>query len=130
MGDEAPLLNSVDGLPGPAEAIAVGNHHLLTIVRGRLYAFGSDEFGQVRGNGATEEEDSEHRVSSPVLVEGLPRDDPVVRVSAGICHSAAQTKSGRVFLWGCGGNGQTGDGNLPTSSPIREVTFESVIRQC
>lgn len=128
--EEPPLLNKVEGLPGPAEGIASGNHHVLVIVAGRLYGFGSDEFGQVRGCGDPDNADSEHCVSTPVLIQGLPSDDPVIKVSAGICHSAAQTKSGRVFLWGCGSNGQTGDGSLPSSSPIREVRLDRIASLC
>eukprot|EP00445_Apocalathium_hangoei_P016995 CAMPEP_0203900928 /NCGR_PEP_ID=MMETSP0359-20131031/43145_1 /ASSEMBLY_ACC=CAM_ASM_000338 /TAXON_ID=268821 /ORGANISM="Scrippsiella Hangoei, Strain SHTV-5" /LENGTH=471 /DNA_ID=CAMNT_0050824501 /DNA_START=20 /DNA_END=1435 /DNA_ORIENTATION=+ len=127
--DEAPSISEVSGLPGPAEAIAGGNHHTLIVVGGRVFAVGSDEFGQVGGRGEPPEEHDQRRWQ-PQLVEGLPPDDPVVRVSAGICHSAAQTASGRVFLWGCGSNGQLGDSSLPAGGATREVVLNAIAQQC
>ncbi|CAE8622443.1 unnamed protein product [Polarella glacialis] len=126
--EEAPGMSAVS-LPGPAEAVAAGSHHTLAIVGGAIYSFGSNEFGQVKGSGEPGEEENQ-RVWAPHAVHLPVSNDPVVRVSAGICHSAAQTASGRVFLWGCGGNGQTGDASLPSSSAIREVRLEDVMRRC
>ena len=127
--DEAPPLTAVEGLPGPAQAAVAGSHHTLVICEGRAYGFGSDEFGQVRGKGEPPD-DEDQRVCKPHAISGLPEEDPVVRVDAGICHSAAQTASGRIFLWGCGGNGQTGDRGLPASSRIREVQIADLAKQC
>mmetsp|Transcript_79608 Transcript_79608/g.234120 ORF Transcript_79608/g.234120 Transcript_79608/m.234120 type:complete len:452 (-) Transcript_79608:91-1446(-) len=129
LEDGVPSTHEVAGLPGPAKAVAAGSHHSLAVVNGRVFAFGSDEYGQVSGCGEPSE-DRDHRVPRPQAVEGLPDGDPVVRVSAGICHSAAQTASGRVFLWGCGGNGQTGDASLPTSSRTTEVDIGQVVQRC
>ncbi|CAK0811947.1 unnamed protein product, partial [Prorocentrum cordatum] len=137
--DEAPPVSQVP-LPGPAEAVAAGSHHALAVVGGRVFALGSNEYGQVVGDGAAPGGSEEHREWRPRAVEGLPEGDPVVRVSAGIPGSgkgssprspwSKRTASGRVFLWGCGGNGQTGDGALPASSPVREVDLAEVARRC
>eukprot|EP00928_Gymnodinium_smaydae_P070866 TRINITY_DN54615_c0_g1_i1.p1 TRINITY_DN54615_c0_g1~~TRINITY_DN54615_c0_g1_i1.p1 ORF type:complete len:481 (+),score=55.98 TRINITY_DN54615_c0_g1_i1:118-1443(+) len=129
-GDDIPPPGEVAGLGGPVEAIAAGSHHTLAVVKGRVMAFGSDEYGQVSGRGEPAEDSDDVASWRPCVVAGLPDNDPVVRVSAGICHSAAQTASGRVFLWGCGGNGQTGDGSLPTSSPTREIDMAAVAKRC
>ena len=39
--EDPPAANRVP-LPGPATAIAAGNHHNLAVVAGRVYAFGSE----------------------------------------------------------------------------------------
>ena len=127
--DEAPPVTTVLGLPGAASAAVAGSHHTLVVVQGRVYGFGSDEFGQVRGAGEPEK-DEDQRVSRPHAVAGLPNDDPVVRVDAGICHSAAETASGRIYLWGCGGNGQTGDPDLPASSRVHELRISELSKRC
>lgn len=128
--EDPPLANEVSALPGLVDAIAAGSHHTLAVVGGRVFAFGSDEYGQVSGLGMPSDE--EQLTWQPKPVQGLPavETDPVIRVSAGICHSAAQTASGRVFVWGCGGNGQTGEGTLPESSPVKELFISEVARQC
>ena len=47
--DDVPACTRVP-LPGPARAIAAGNHHSLALLAdGRVLAWGSDEYGQVRG---------------------------------------------------------------------------------
>eukprot|EP00747_Dinoflagellata_sp_TGD_P197462 gnl/TRDRNA2_/TRDRNA2_68833_c0_seq1.p1 gnl/TRDRNA2_/TRDRNA2_68833_c0~~gnl/TRDRNA2_/TRDRNA2_68833_c0_seq1.p1 ORF type:complete len:413 (+),score=47.46 gnl/TRDRNA2_/TRDRNA2_68833_c0_seq1:17-1255(+) len=129
--DAPGVANEVSGLPGPADAIAAGNHHTLVVVDGRTFAFGSNEYGQVLGQGAPPP-DAEDKVWQPQAVAGLPshKEDPVVHVSAGICHSAAQTASGRVFLWGCGGNGQTGDSSLSASVPVTEININEIAQRC
>eukprot|EP00929_Paragymnodinium_shiwhaense_P042292 TRINITY_DN21904_c0_g1_i1.p1 TRINITY_DN21904_c0_g1~~TRINITY_DN21904_c0_g1_i1.p1 ORF type:complete len:440 (+),score=55.13 TRINITY_DN21904_c0_g1_i1:78-1397(+) len=130
--DEPALVNEVSDLPGPAQAIAVGNHHTLILVKGVIYAFGSDEYGQVSGRRPSGDEEDDRRLHKPQAVLGLPdaKADPVIHVSAGICHSGAQTASGRVFLWGCGGNGQTGLGPAPDGAAITEVDISDLARRC
>mmetsp|Transcript_43257 Transcript_43257/g.113949 ORF Transcript_43257/g.113949 Transcript_43257/m.113949 type:complete len:244 (+) Transcript_43257:336-1067(+) len=110
-------------------AIAAGSHHNLVVVAGEVYAWGSDEFGQVSGGGPPAE-DGDHRTATVTKVQGLPSatDDPVVHISAGIAHSAAQTASGRIFVWGCGSNGQLGDLSLPEASKVRELNPDDVAR--
>jgi len=128
---DLPVFSEVSDLPGPVTAVAAGSHHTLAVLHdGAVFAFGSDEYGQVSGRGAVIGEEDDQRFWRPRRVLGLPPDDPVIRVSAGICHSAAQTASGRTFLWGCGGNGQTGDPTLPESSPVVEIVLSEVVRRC
>lgn len=133
--DAAPVISELQ-LPGAAEAVAAGNHHSLVLVDGGVWAFGSDEFGQehanaskVSGEAISQDEDSDH-IWRPRRVTGLPADDPVVRIDAGMYHSAAQTASGRIFVWGCGSNGQTGDGTLPDRTGVTELDLAAVARAC
>eukprot|EP00927_Polykrikos_kofoidii_P032608 TRINITY_DN27723_c0_g1_i1.p1 TRINITY_DN27723_c0_g1~~TRINITY_DN27723_c0_g1_i1.p1 ORF type:complete len:439 (+),score=29.86 TRINITY_DN27723_c0_g1_i1:63-1379(+) len=128
--DDVPRWNKVEGLSGPAQAIAAGNHHTLVLVNGIVYAFGSDEYGQVSGAGAPADGDADVQIWHPTIVKGLPSDDPVLMVSAGMYHSAAQTESGRIFIWGCGSNGQTGDTSLPSSSPLTEIRLADISHLC
>lgn len=109
-------------LPGPASAISAGNHHTMALVKGRVFAWGSNEFGQVSGDG---------KMGDAVVVpQEVPVSEEVSYISAGICHAAAQAKSGNVYLWGCGENGQTGLRQLPEASSVGVLDFEDVARRC
>jgi len=122
-----PLL--VEGLPDgdPVTAIAAGYQHSLAATRsGRVYAWGDNVSGQL-GNGSAQSS------PMPVIVMGLPRNDPVVAVVAGYVHSVALTRSGRVFAWGGNRFGQVGqDGatiiplpsavpSLPAGDPVMAI---------
>jgi Ca2+-binding RTX toxin-like protein len=66
---------------------------------GQVWAFGSNTDGQLGSPDALEEDGSPaRRVTSPVLVDGLP--DNVTSVTADTKTSFAVTADGRVFGWG------------------------------
>jgi alpha-tubulin suppressor-like RCC1 family protein len=66
-----------------------------------------------RGSGAAPS------VRGIVAVAGLPAGDPVVAVAAGLWHSLALTRSGRVFAWGDDRYGQLGNGTTrPSYRPV------------
>lgn len=105
-----PLL--VEGLPvGDAvTAIAAGYQHSLVATRsGRVYAWGADSSGQL---GAASSGSGQ-----PIMVVGLPVNDPVTTVAAGYVHSVALTRSGRVYAWGANRFGEGGQ-NSATIVPL------------
>ena len=80
--------------------IAAGASHSLAIDAQRgLWAWGSNERGQIGDGG-----DSEY-IRRPVRVLS-----DVVSVSAGGVHSMALTSEGGLWAWGANGRGQLGDG--------------------
>lgn len=86
--------------------LACGDRHSFAVTAdGRVYAWGSNEFGQlgVAPRGET--------VLSPVCVSGL-EGLVVVGLSSGDRHSAAVTNVGSVYTWGCGSDGQCGHGDF------------------
>ncbi|KAK1861699.1 hypothetical protein I4F81_004280 [Pyropia yezoensis] len=83
-------------------AAAVGDRHALGVdTAGGVWAWGSNEFGQL-GVGAAGD-----TRPSPVAVAALA-GVVVAAVSAGDRHSAAVTSGGAVYTWGCGADGQLG----------------------
>jgi alpha-tubulin suppressor-like RCC1 family protein len=109
-GDEtAPVL--VEGLTD-AVAVAAGGRHSLALRRdGRVYAWGSNEFGQL-GDGT----DETH--AAPVAVPDLAN---IVAIAAGEDHSLALAADGRVWGWGRNSSGQVGGdrwANPAYASPV------------
>lgn len=88
-------------LPAVPQAVSAGgNHSLVLMPDGRVWAWGWNLFGQL-GN------DLGERVPTATLVEGL---DQVIAVSAGGSHSLALRADGRVWAWGNNAEGRLGDG--------------------
>jgi alpha-tubulin suppressor-like RCC1 family protein len=126
VGDTASPVNwakAVVGIPVGAtvEGLAAGGTHSLILANGKVYAAGSDRFGQL-GQGGT----SRINQSSFTYVLGSP-SDPVVAVSAGGNHSLAVTESGKVFACGDNTYGQLGDSKLVISPAWVEVSFKDPI---
>jgi len=87
----------------PVLRCACGDDHTLVVTRsGAVYGFGGNARGQLGGGGR-------RGASSPQLIEAL-RGVPVADVFAGAHHSAALSCDGRLFVWGCGEQGQLGLG--------------------
>jgi uncharacterized protein (TIGR03118 family) len=86
--------------------VATGTSHTLALTAdGKVFAWGAARQGQLGSPDALDAAGQPlTRVSSPVLVEGLP--DNVVNVSASTLTSYAITADGRVFGWGEGRFGQ------------------------
>ncbi|KAJ0407019.1 hypothetical protein ATCC90586_004813 [Pythium insidiosum] len=80
--------------------------------RGKALTFGSGDCGQL-GHGVEEDDDLMVKFPRPVaLLEKLS----IARVSCGGLHSAAVTRDGAVYTWGCnddGALGRSGEENLP-----------------
>ncbi len=95
------------GLPA-VTAVAGGQEHVLWLTEtGTVEACGLNTYGQL-GDGTTERSDT------PVAVQGLPDNDPVIAISAGNWSSAALTASGRLYMWGNNAAGQLGIGSTAT----------------
>ena len=108
----------VEGPAGPAlsnvTAISAGQLHSLALVRGFVYAWGSDSFGQL-GDGGSSPEDVPVNVAA---VGGTMNGDltGVSAISAGADFSLALVSGGGVDAWGLGNEGQLGDNLSPASS--------------
>ena len=88
-------------IPGSAIA-AAAQHRAGAVLRGRVLAFGRNEYGAL-GDGSTT-----HR-RSPVEIASLGGDN--AQVAAGQCHSLILKTDGRVLAFGDNGSGQLGDGS-------------------
>ena len=96
-------------------AIAVGQYHSLALDdQGRLWAWGTNSYGQL-GDGSTTGK------SNPVLVNLSPLNgSTVVAVAAGENHSLALDDQGRLWAWGYNGYGQLGNGSTTNrSNPVQ-----------
>jgi alpha-tubulin suppressor-like RCC1 family protein/uncharacterized protein YkwD len=94
-----------------AVAIAAGYHHSLLLTNdARVWAWGSNKFGQL-GDGTT----GTHRLT-PAPVDALRN---VTAIAGGARHSLALTgEAGEAWAWGDNANGQLGDNTfLPRSTP-------------
>ncbi len=106
-GDPVPaLVNLPAGATGTVTTIAAGHVHSLALTStGQLYAFGSNEFGQLgsQTNSGTEEANAE-----PTLVT-LPGASGVVsQIAAGSEHSLALTSTGQLYSFGENRYGELG----------------------
>ncbi|MGL4987547.1 MAG: Ig-like domain-containing protein, partial [Treponemataceae bacterium] len=87
--------------------IAIGsgdNHNLAVTVDGKVYAWGLNRDGQI-GNGSSGINEKE---PLPQLIDSIA--ELVIAVEAGIAHSLALTRDGKVYAWGSNTNGQIGNG--------------------
>lgn len=101
-------------------AIAAGGAHTLALTAdGRVYAWGSNQLGQL-GNGSNSPPFS----STPTAITGggLIAGKSVVAIAAGANHSLAVTADGKVYAWGYGDSGQLGNGGFSTYAPTAVST--------
>ncbi|KAL8272955.1 hypothetical protein Esti_003123 [Eimeria stiedai] len=83
-----------------AVAVACGEGHCLALTSdGRVYAWGSNSYGQLGVGG------SPRVVQAPELVTAL-KEHRVTAISCGALHSLCLTEKGTVFVWGYGKDGQ------------------------
>jgi alpha-tubulin suppressor-like RCC1 family protein len=103
--------------------VACGGQHTLVLLQdGRLFAMGDNEHGQLGvERGATSEENC---VVDPVQVAAFGSDKPIKQIGCGGDFSVALTTSGDVYAWGRGqlgqlglGESQTGPLDTPTKVP-------------
>ena len=116
LGDGSTTLSrnapvQISGLTNVADVAASLLHTLAVRQDGTVWAWGSNEYGQL-GIGGTEIIDH----SVPVAVPGL---NGVIDVSASPSHTVALKQDGSVWAWGSNLAGQLGDGtNTDRSSPV------------
>ena len=91
-----PMVEPLAGLV--VENAALGFSHTLVVEKGtgKVYAFGSDERGQVTG-GAPSEDDTVLRIPrTPVCLKGVR----AIAVASGLFHSAVLTEEGELLTFG------------------------------
>lgn len=112
-------------LPGQVKirSLVCGQFHTLAITScGSLFAWG---FNSSTGRLGVESAggDSPKVVVEPALLpEFGPGKQQVVKASAGLNHSLAVTKDGKVFAWGSNTNGQLGLHGVPTGEVTAAVS--------
>jgi alpha-tubulin suppressor-like RCC1 family protein len=104
--------------------VSVGGAHTLALDdAGDLYAWGSDQYGQIGDgvSGAAHSEDcaTDDCVVSPVNITNITGVDypnflyqrKIVDISAGATHSMAVDEDGNLYIWGDDHDGAVGDGS-------------------
>ena len=98
-------------------AIAAGANHTLALTSdGRVYTWGSNQYGQL-GRGSTFPSSS--NTPEAITGGGLLFGQPAIAIAAGASHSLALAADGKVYGWGLDSSGQLGTGFLSNrSSPV------------
>jgi alpha-tubulin suppressor-like RCC1 family protein len=103
-------------------AVSAGDQHSMALkADGTVWIWGSNEYGQI-GNGTISMTDQLIPVQNTTLAN-------ITQISAGVFHSLALNKSGKVFAWGDNLNGEIGSGaaGSPQPTPVENATLGSVI---
>jgi alpha-tubulin suppressor-like RCC1 family protein len=88
---------------------------------GRIYSWGNNTFGQL---GIP----SLKSVNSPKQIEYLANEE-IVDISCGDNFAGAISKSGKVYTWGFGDDGQLGHGDRTDQNVPRPLKFEQSPKQ-
>ena len=103
--------------------IAAGSAHSLVITSdGKVFAWGSNDYGQL-GKGTTTYS------TTPVAVNmsGVLLGKTVTMIAAGSAHSLALTSDGKVFAWGYNFLGQLGDSTTTYRTTPVAVNMSGVL---
>ena len=111
VGTNSSVPVAVSGLGSGVTEISAGADYALAVQNGDIYAWGSNDAGQV-GNGTVATP-----VATPSLVLGIPDVGTTSSVAAGGKHGLALV-DGVVYSWGDNTYGQLGDGGLVTSRSV------------
>jgi uncharacterized repeat protein (TIGR02543 family) len=98
-----------------ASSFAGGGHSLAVTTTGRVYAWGSNNNGQLGDNTLVAK-----RI--PTLIS-FPAGETIDNVTAGGDYSHAVTTTGRVYSWGYNNVGQLGDGTTTNRSTPTLISF-------
>jgi alpha-tubulin suppressor-like RCC1 family protein len=96
-------------------AVAAGASHSLALKSdGTLWAFGSNQYGQIaQPSGVTQK-------TTPYQVTGFPAGTVIVAIAAGDYHSLALAENGKVYGFGLNSYGRLGTGNTTNAfSPVQ-----------
>ncbi len=120
LGDNHPVDRGIPtalALPVRMRAVAMGAYHVLALAdNGHAYVWGSNSNGQL-GLGLP---DLVPHVAAPTLLAAL-KDRPLGQLAAGVSHSLALARDGRVYAFGLGQSGQLGLGNTSSCSTPNEI---------
>ncbi|MFJ7901533.1 RCC1 domain-containing protein [Streptomyces sp. NPDC096198] len=105
-GDQA-VPGTVPGLTDIADVAAGGGHALALDKRGRVQAWGDNNYGQLGTNRTGD------MATAPVPVQGIVN---AKQVAAGCDFSLALLEDGTVWAWGRGSRGQRGQGDADLSA--------------
>jgi alpha-tubulin suppressor-like RCC1 family protein len=106
--------------PPPSGMVAGGGLHSLALsASGRIYAWGSNVYGQL-GDGTT-------RSSTTPVETQSPAGEVFVEITGGYVHSLALTRGGDVYAWGLNSDGRLGNGGTTGSTvPVKVVDVANV----
>ena len=117
-----PVQAVIPGSPRVVEVVAGSSHTLALDENGDVYAWGSNQWGDlgIGGYGGSETSDAQ----LPYRVDGIP---PVKSLAAGYYHNIGLTVDGGVWAWGSGWEGQLGVGWLSGGHLPVKVDIEGVV---
>jgi alpha-tubulin suppressor-like RCC1 family protein len=120
-----PALVTLPGVSGPVTQVGAGERHSLALTStGQLYAFGSNEDGQL---GSATNSGTTNPTPTPTLVSLPGASGPVTQVGAGERHSLALTSTGQLYAFGSNEDGQLGSAtNSGTANPTPTPTLVSL----
>ena len=118
IGGNALSATSVPGLPSGAKSVVAGQYHTCALLtNGAVWCWGEESSGQL-GDGRFMESNGNGYLATPVQV-GLPTGSQATAISAGAFQTCALLTDGSVWCWGEGDNGELGNGNSNSSTPLQ-----------
>jgi alpha-tubulin suppressor-like RCC1 family protein len=106
-----------NGIP---KTISCGESHTAIITtKGKLYIFGSGDWGQLGHNNQENQ-----YYPKEVIFEPFSKSTEIIAISCGRAHTAALAKDHRLFTFGSGYFGQLGLGDFESRSRPKEIPFE------
>jgi alpha-tubulin suppressor-like RCC1 family protein len=120
----------VNGLHSLKTISAGGNYSMALDSDGKLYTWGSNEWGQLGLN----YHDHNNGITQPRLVKGLP---PLKDISAGDIHSLALDFNGKVYTWGFNLSGDlrskdinSSDDSYIVNEPVMVKNIPLIVKIC
>ncbi|BAM79724.1 similar to UVB-resistance protein UVR8 [Cyanidioschyzon merolae strain 10D] len=109
--------------------VASGDRHTLVLTDdGRIYGFGSNEYGQLGITMSCDQETAENPTSKQcvfseprLLTGGALAGRRIAQIACGERHSVALSDQGEVICWGHGMSGQLGLGESITMTPTPQI---------
>lgn len=105
----------VGGFIGAIAVAAGGEHALVLLANNAVFAWGSNDDGQV----SPPDRGSVAQIDFSFRVPGLPA---IVDIAAGQAHSLAVDSTGAAWAWGDNSSGQLGIGNTTSPSAPTQIT--------